>query len=145
MAVRLFPLVHGPYMDRHPLQRYNLVSSYPEDLRAWPFGDEKEKAEVELMNKEEERQKNSLKAAKRRTKILVQTPPWLTKEQREEIINLYQAAAALTKHTGTQHEVDHIVPLRGKNVSGLHVPWNLQILTEQENRQKSNKFEENDK
>jgi len=140
MAVRLFPLVHGPYMDRHPLQRYNLVSPYPEDLRAWPFGDEKEKAEVELRNKEEERQKYSRKAALRRTKILVQTPPWLTKEQRDDIINIYQAAAARTLHTNIQHEVDHIVPLRGENVSGLHVPWNLQILTKQENLQKSNKF-----
>ena len=137
MDVRLFPLVNGPYMDRHPLQRYNLVSDDPKILREIQQGG--------LQLKEEERQKNSRKAAKRRTKILVQTPPWLTKEQREEIINLYQEAAALTKHTGTQHEVDHIVPLRGKNVSGLHVPWNLQILTEQENRQKSNKFEENDK
>jgi len=137
MAVRLFPLFHGPYMDRHPLQRYNLVSDDPKILREIQQGG--------LQLKEEERQKNSRKASKRRTKILTQTPSWLTKEQLEEIINIHETAAALTKHTGTQHEVDHIVPLRGKNVSGLHVPWNLQILTEQENRQKSNKFEENDK
>ena len=137
MAVRLFPLVHGPYMDRHPLQRYNLVSDDPKILREIQQGG--------LQLKEEERQKNSRKAAKRRTKILTQTPSWLTKEQRDDIINIYQAAAARTMHTNIQHEVDHIVPLRGENVSGLHVPWNLQILTEQENRQKSNKFEENDK
>ena len=137
MAVRLFPLVHGPYMDRHPLQRYNLVSDDPKILREIQQGG--------LQLKEEERQKNSRKAAKRRTKILTQTPSWLTKEQRDDIINIYQAAAARTLHTNIQHEVDHIVPLRGENVSGLHVPWNLQILTEQENRQKSNKFEENDK
>ena len=137
MAVRLFPLVHGPYIDRHPLQPYNLVSDDPKILREIQQGG--------LQLKEEERQKNSRKAAKRRTKILTQTPSWLTKEQRDDIINIYQAAAARTLHTNIQHEVDHIVPLRGENVSGLHVPWNLQILTEQENRQKSNKFEENDK
>ncbi len=68
------------------------------------------------------------------------TPKWLSNAQKQQIIQFYQDAAYLTNYTKIQMEVDHIIPLRGKVVSGLHVPWNLQLLTKQENTTKRNKF-----
>jgi 5-methylcytosine-specific restriction endonuclease McrA len=70
------------------------------------------------------------------------TPEWLTDEQWAEMNAVYFQARRLTRRTGVRHQVDHIVPLKGKSVSGLHVPWNLQILTQQENVTKSNRYAE---
>jgi hypothetical protein len=74
----------------------------------------------------------------RRRKHREATPPWLTRKQKAEIRNLYQAAITLTQTTGVQYVVDHIYPLRSEVVCGLHVPWNLQVMTQEENLKKSN-------
>ncbi len=68
------------------------------------------------------------------------TPTWLTKEERLQMRELYVQARKLTSVTGERYVVDHIVPLRGESVCGLHVPWNLRVITQDENLQKSNKL-----
>jgi hypothetical protein len=70
------------------------------------------------------------------------TPPWLSLEDWDAMDALYERARRLSKETGVRHEVDHIYPLQGKMLSGLHVPWNLQILTQAENVAKSNRYAE---
>lgn len=69
------------------------------------------------------------------------TPTWLTVEQRRQIEEVYLHAKDCTLVSGEQYDVDHIVPLQGKGVCGLHVPWNLQVLPSDINRSKSNKYE----
>ena len=68
------------------------------------------------------------------------TPPWITKEQKLIVRKMYLKAQELTKLTGERYVVDHIVPLINPDVCGLHVPWNLQIMTQEENLKKSNKI-----
>jgi len=68
-------------------------------------------------------------------------PSWLSPEQIQEMTNLYWLAQDLKTVTGMMYHVDHIVPLKGHNVCGLHVPWNLQVLPADVNMRKSNKME----
>lgn len=77
--------------------------------------------------------------AKRRATKLKATPKWLTKQQLAEIANIYKQAKQLEKETGLKYHVDHIIPLKGKDVCGLHTPWNLQIPKAEENIRKSNR------
>lgn len=75
----------------------------------------------------------------RRRKHQQATPKWLSRKHRTEIRQIYQIAIMMTQTTGEQYVVDHIVPLRSDIVCGLHVPWNLRVVTQEENLKKSNK------
>jgi hypothetical protein len=72
-----------------------------------------------------------------RASKLKASPAW----RNDYIIKMvYKTAALKTKLTGVLHAVDHIVPLQGKSVCGLHCQDNLQVITQHENRNKSNKY-----
>ena len=60
----------------------------------------------------------------------------LSSIQLAQIEEFYDIAIAKTTQTGILHHVDHIHPLRGNGFNGLHVPWNLQVLTAEENMKK---------
>ena len=83
--------------------------------------------------------KTNAKGMKRYTSKMRRTPPWLTKEHYKEMQAMYIRAKIAEDFTGQKWHVDHIVPLQGKNVSGLHVPWNLQIMPASKNISKGNK------
>lgn len=79
-------------------------------------------------------------AAKRRAMKIEATPKWLSKDHLNEIYELYRLAKELAwlNQDGKPFHVDHIIPLQGDNVCGLHVPWNLQLLPWKDNLKKSN-------
>lgn len=76
----------------------------------------------------------------RRRRFRQATPNWLTATQRMEIRLKYRLAIELSRATGIRHAVDHIIPLQGEEVCGLHVPWNLQVIPQTENLKKYNKL-----
>lgn len=81
--------------------------------------------------------KQNAKTNKRHVAKLKRTVAWANLDK---ILEFYTEAQRLTKETGIQYHVDHTVPLQGKNVSGLHVENNIQVITATENLTKHNKF-----
>jgi hypothetical protein len=77
----------------------------------------------------------------REDRIKQATPLWLTKEMKSQIREMYDLRKEISDKEGREYHIDHIVPIKGEYVCGLHVPWNLQILLGEDNLEKSNKHE----
>jgi hypothetical protein len=88
-------------------------------------------------NREKHKPRNIAQSALRKARKLQATPSWADQDAIREI---YKEAHFLTQQTGRKYHVDHIVPLRGKMVSGLHVEHNLQILPAIQNMSKGNQY-----
>ena len=108
-------------------------------LKTHPENKHLANASVRAWRKSNPDKVNALRA-KRRASKLQRTPKWLTKEQLTKIEEFYTVANELSWLSEDGLHVDHIVPLQGENVSGLHVPWNLQVVPAKLNLSKGNKF-----
>lgn len=84
--------------------------------------------------------KLNARSAFRRSLRIKATPKWLSEDHHGGMELLYHWARVMHKFTGVAHDVDHIVPLKNDLVCGLHVPWNLQVMTSADNRAKWNRF-----
>src|ERR1051326_7853586 len=90
------------------------------------------------VNRQRYPERHAAQEALRRFQKLNATPKWVNKK---DLLCFYENVQKKTSETGKLYEVDHIVPLKHDLVCGLHVPWNLQILTASKNASKSNSFD----
>ena len=96
--------------------------------------------ELQRRHYQENKSKYVAKVVKRKAHVNRATPSWLTKKDLLRIRKEYEIAALLSEATGYSWHVDHIIPIRGHNVSGLHVPENLRVIPAMVNLSKGNSY-----
>ena len=97
------------------------------------FSETLKKARLKYRQTDKHKQNNKVREAERRAKILKAMPSWISNEEKFKIKQFY-------KNCPKGFEVDHIIPLKGKIICGLHILSNLQYLTKSENARKRNNF-----
>jgi len=131
--------------EKRAAQQQRYAQKHPDKLIAktvrWRNSNPERAAELARQGRLRNKDRIIANKAKYRAGKSNRTPAWLTEIDFERIRNEYKLAVLLTKVTGEPWEVDHVIPLHGKNVSGFHVPSNLQVLRASENRLKNSKYE----
>jgi len=113
----------------------------------------KQAQQYRIANKEKVKEINRKSKSNRRAKAtaaereryalkLKAMPKWLSKEDKQKIELFYECAKETSEKAGFNCNVDHIAPLKGKSVCGLHVPWNLRIVSQSYNSIKHNNLDD---
>lgn len=135
---------HKANPERAALSSKNWAKRNPEKVKA--YGAKAAKAwherNPEYLKEHYKANKQRYVAARARRRAAQEsaTPSWLTAIDKAMIQEMYDVSEARFVQTGIKHHVDHIVPINGKQVSGMHVPWNLQVITAHENLSKGWRF-----
>lgn len=130
------------------MERYQIVSSdkkIPDYVKYWALQEKKRRklniAAIEKINREYDLRRKkgpTYYVTARSENIRQRTPKWA---DMKAIGAIYEEAAKKRKRTGLEYHVDHIIPLNGYSVSGLHVADNLRVISARDNRAKGNKFD----
>ena len=127
-----------------------------ERAKAWALANPEKRYVIHRKNREKDLENHNIRnktwfannkdkraayQGKRKAAQLQRTPKWLTESDLRMIEAKYSLAAMLTRETGVIHHVDHIIPLQGKKVSGLHVFSNLRVIPGTDNVKKSNSYQ----
>ena len=128
------------YIERARLRAQNKkkeISAYNSEWRA--LNSDKKRTADKLWRERNATKLSSYHSA-RRDRRRKSEPAWLNAIERAQIQEMYDVAAARTMQTGVKHHVDHIHPLKGDGFNGLHVPWNLCVLTATKNLSKGTRL-----
>ena len=125
---------------------FSLLLSFNKDKARKDGYENKCKSCGKIKNKKWQKENRGLAQAKDRLKEIRKmsgnrVPHWLTESDILAMKCIYQVAAMRNANSDIRWSVDHIIPLNGKTVSGLHVPSNLQVIPLSENLSKGRKYE----
>lgn len=133
--VRGYKVNNPERVSAREAQRYRKNPElYKETAKSWATKNPPKRRSIERRYSSKNPGSKKARTAAYRARLRQSAPPWLSKEQRQQMRKIYAECPK-------GYCVDHIVPIAGEEVGGLHVPWNLQYLSARENEHKNNSFD----
>lgn len=137
-------------LNLHRIKEYNAIHNRENYInnkelkistaKEWNIKNPNRRKEIVRKNNSKYPERRTAACNKRRAQKMKATPRWLTEKHWDIIKQIYAKSREYQLATNILCNVDHIIPLKHKDVCGLHVPWNLQILTKLDNNKKKNNF-----